>query len=86
MPELPEVQTIVNDLNKKVAGRKIAGIWFDWPKMLHANSARSAKASRNANAPMRIIKGGQSAKFFEKEIKERKFWEFAAGPKTFCFL
>lgn len=34
MPELPEVQTIVDDLNRKVAGRKITGVWFDWPKML----------------------------------------------------
>lgn len=34
MPELPEVQTIVDDLNRKVSGRKITGLWFDWPKML----------------------------------------------------
>lgn len=34
MPELPEVQTIVDDLNRKVSGRTITGVWFDWPKML----------------------------------------------------
>lgn len=34
MPELPEVQTVVNDLNRKVLGRKITGVWFDWPKMI----------------------------------------------------
>lgn len=34
MPELPEVQTIVDDLNKKVVGRRIKGAWFDWPKMI----------------------------------------------------
>ena len=34
MPELPEVQTVVNDLNRKVVGRKIVGLWFDWPKAL----------------------------------------------------
>ncbi len=34
MPELPEVQTVVDDLNRKVAGRTIAGLWFDWPKAL----------------------------------------------------
>ncbi|MEK7114933.1 MAG: bifunctional DNA-formamidopyrimidine glycosylase/DNA-(apurinic or apyrimidinic site) lyase [Patescibacteria group bacterium] len=33
MPELPEVQTIVDDLNKKVIGKKIIAAWFDWPKM-----------------------------------------------------
>jgi len=32
MPELPEVQTIVDDLNKKVLGRKITAAWLDWPK------------------------------------------------------
>jgi len=34
MPELPEVQTIVNDLNRKIIGRKIIDVWFDWPKMI----------------------------------------------------
>lgn len=34
MPELPEVQTIVNDLNKKVIGRRITGVWFDAPKII----------------------------------------------------
>lgn len=32
MPELPEVQTIVNDLNKKVKGLTIADVWTDWSK------------------------------------------------------
>ncbi len=32
MPELPEVQTIVNDLNKKVVGEQIVGFWSDWKK------------------------------------------------------
>lgn len=32
MPELPEVQTIVNDLNKKVKGLIITNVWTDWPK------------------------------------------------------
>ena len=33
MPELPEVQTIVNDLQKILPGLKIAGIETDWEKM-----------------------------------------------------
>lgn len=32
MPELPEVQTIVNDLNKKIKGKKIIDVWTEWPK------------------------------------------------------
>ncbi len=32
MPELPEVQTIVNDLNRKIKGLTIVDVWTDWPK------------------------------------------------------
>lgn len=34
MPELPEVQTIVDDLNKKIKGDVIAGFWTDWKKAI----------------------------------------------------
>ena len=34
MPELPEVQTIVNYLSKKVVGLRITDAWTDWPKTL----------------------------------------------------
>lgn len=34
MPELPEVETIVRDLNKKILGRKVKDIWFDAPKLI----------------------------------------------------
>ncbi|MBI5079205.1 formamidopyrimidine-DNA glycosylase, partial [Candidatus Wolfebacteria bacterium] len=34
MPELPEVQTIVDDLRKKIIGRRIVGVWFDAPALI----------------------------------------------------
>ena len=34
MPELPEVQTIVTDLQKILPGLKIGDVWTDWKKML----------------------------------------------------
>lgn len=34
MPELPEVQTIISDLNKKIIGYTIVGFWSDWPKAI----------------------------------------------------
>lgn len=34
MPELPEVQTIVDDLNKKIKGDTITGFWSDAPNSL----------------------------------------------------
>ncbi|OGI26381.1 MAG: DNA-formamidopyrimidine glycosylase [Candidatus Moranbacteria bacterium RBG_13_45_13] len=32
MPELPEVRTIADDLNKKIKGDTIVGFWSDWKK------------------------------------------------------
>ncbi|MEK9154462.1 MAG: DNA-formamidopyrimidine glycosylase [Patescibacteria group bacterium] len=34
MPELPEVETISKDLNKKITGLKIRDFWTDWRKSL----------------------------------------------------
>jgi formamidopyrimidine-DNA glycosylase len=34
MPELPEVQTIISDLNKKIKGDVIVDFWSDWPKAI----------------------------------------------------
>jgi len=34
VPELPEVQTVVNDLNEKIVGYCIADFWSDWPKAI----------------------------------------------------
>lgn len=38
MPELPEVETIKNDLNSKVVGREIIDVKFLWPKTLKGTS------------------------------------------------
>ena len=61
MPELPEVQTIVDDLNKKVAGHRITGVWFDWPKMLKD----PLDQQRNKIAHKHVA-------VFQKEIKGKK--------------
>jgi formamidopyrimidine-DNA glycosylase len=34
MPELPEVQTIITDLNKKIKGDVIVDFWSDWKKTI----------------------------------------------------
>jgi len=43
MPELPEVETIVRQLNRRVKGKIIRDIWSDWPKMFRGkiNFARA---------------------------------------------
>jgi formamidopyrimidine-DNA glycosylase len=38
MPELPEVETIVRQLNKKVVGRKVIDAWTDWPKAIKTHT------------------------------------------------
>lgn len=43
MPELPEVQTIVDDLNKKVKGRIIIDVWTDAPKLIREPFAKLKK-------------------------------------------
>ena len=40
MPELPEVQTTVDGLNKKIRGLTITGVWTDWPKYLKKGFAK----------------------------------------------
>lgn len=39
MPELPEVQTIIDDLNRKIKGEIIVGFWTDWGKTIHNQTA-----------------------------------------------
>lgn len=40
MPELPEVQTIVNELNKTVIGRKVLNAWTDWPRTIKTHKLK----------------------------------------------
>lgn len=63
MPELPEVQTIVNDLNKKVLGRRIVGAWFDWPKMIKPPSSPSTFEKSLKDA--KILKINRRAKYIK---------------------
>ena len=59
MPELPEVQTIVSDLQKKVVGRRIVKIWFDWPKMLKdpLDQQRNKVAHKHVAVFQKVIRG-----------------------------
>ncbi|TAK95275.1 bifunctional DNA-formamidopyrimidine glycosylase/DNA-(apurinic or apyrimidinic site) lyase [Patescibacteria group bacterium] len=34
MPELPEVQTVISDLNKKIKGDTVTSFWSDWPSAI----------------------------------------------------
>lgn len=43
MPELPEVETVVRDLQKRVVGAVIKDAWFDWPKLIKHPSAPASR-------------------------------------------
>ena len=53
MPELPEVQTIVSDLQKILPGLKIGDVWTDWKKMF---PARGGSALGGENTPFENFK------------------------------
>jgi len=74
VPELPEVQTIVNDLNKKIIGCRITGVWFDWPKMLKD----PLDQQRNKVAHKQVA-------VFEKTIKGKKILSVQRRAKNLLF-
>ena len=43
MPELPEVQTIISDLNKKIKGDAITDFWTDWGKAIKGKTVEQFK-------------------------------------------
>jgi len=43
MPELPEVQTIITDLNRKIKGDTVTDFWSDWPKAIKGKSLKTFK-------------------------------------------
>ncbi len=48
MPELPEVQTVVTQLNRKIVGKTISGFWSDWEKKIFPSYAAFAKRVKKA--------------------------------------
>ena len=68
MPELPEVQTTVNGLNKKVLLRTFVDVWSDWEK--------TVKKPR--------LPSGQAKSFlqFKSEIMNKKIIKFGGALKT----
>lgn len=83
MPELPEVETIVRDLNKAVLGRKIEGVWSDFKE-----TARLRSSFAKALVDKKCF-GGQvkkpDFKEFKKEIKGKKIKKIWRRGKNIIF-
>jgi formamidopyrimidine-DNA glycosylase len=60
MPELPEVQTIVNDLNKKIVGYMVADFWSDWPKAIKNKSLADFQKEINGRKILNIRRVGKN--------------------------
>ena len=60
MPELPEVQTIVSDLQKILLGLKIGDVWTDWEKMLKKTSFEKFKKKWLAKKILNVQRIGKN--------------------------
>src|SRR3989344_3378540 len=60
MPELPEVQTIADDLDSRVSGRKITSVWYDWPRAIkYPKSAKDFKRQVGGARILRVERRGK---------------------------
>lgn len=73
MPELPEVETIVRDLQKKIIGRKIKSAWFDSPSQISLQETWEGKP--------RFIKAPKLSDFI-KQIKGLKIIDVQRRAKN----
>lgn len=67
MPELPEVQTTVNDLQKKLVGLKFKDVWTDWPKTF--KKAGGFENFKKAIKNKKILSIRRRAKFIVIDIE-----------------
>src|SRR4030043_722269 len=74
MPELPEVQTIVDDLNKKIKGDTVVGFWSDWKKSVRMPVDKFEKEIRN----IKILKA--------RRIGKNLFLDLSGGKTLYIHL
>ncbi len=69
MPELPEVQTTVDDLNKKIVGRKITGVWFDASKLIKKPKARELETRIKGLKIINVKRRGKNILIYLKKCQ-----------------
>ncbi|MBN2197765.1 DNA-formamidopyrimidine glycosylase [Candidatus Wolfebacteria bacterium] len=72
MPELPEVQTIVDDLNKKIIGCKITKVWFDVPKLIKKPNPKDFEKQIKDLKISIVKRRGKNILIYLKLPKEKK--------------
>ena len=84
VPELPEVETTVRGLNKKVLKRTFIDVWSDWKKIVHPVKYREAVISEKPKLFDRVKKSG-SFELFREEIKGKKIIKIWRRAKNIIF-
>ncbi len=69
MPELPEVETIARDLNRKVAGETIVDFWTDWPKVVKRPNPTQLRQGIKGLQIRRVGRIGKNVLFHLSENK-----------------
>ena len=59
MPELPEVETIVNDLRPMLEGRRFTGVSIDCPEMVHLTSVNELRRRLSGQVIKEIARRGK---------------------------
>src|SRR3990167_10855637 len=67
MPELPEVETTVRDLRKKLVGLKFKDVWTDWPKTFR--KAGGFESFKKAIKNKKVLSVRRRAKFIIIDIE-----------------
>ncbi len=81
MPELPEVETVVRELNNKLKNRKVANVFVNAPKIIGIGSATlSPKRSTSPNIVKRFIKTITGQKFLSVKRRAKLLIFDLSGP------
>src|SRR3989344_7857778 len=72
MPELPEVQTIVNELKKKVVGKRITDVWVDPVKPVKTGHGASWPKIKKEIINKKILSIRRRAKYIIMDIEGKK--------------
>ena len=72
MPELPEVQTIVDELKKKIIGKKITDVWVDPVKPVKTGHGASWPKIKKEIINKKILNIRRRAKYIIMDIEGKK--------------
>ena len=86
MPELPEVETTIRDLRKKVLNRTFFDVWTDWKKVIkRPKLSTRAKLDAGLVPHLNEVSGAGDFKEFQKKIKGKKIKKIWRRGKNIIF-